>query len=354
MTRDDSIAALPLDLDAARTERSGKKRRQGGKADAARAYYDVPMLKASLWKWEIASYFFLGGLSTGAYLLARMAARFGGHKYEDITRAGSYIAAAAVVPCAPLLIHDLGDWTRFHYMLRIFKPKSPMNLGAWTLSGYSGVVFFNAFLQWRKDRAGKKDRAENMHPVSEAEKALQLALDGGGVPLALLLAGYTGVLLSTTATPMWARNPWIGPLFSASAFGTGAAAVGLALEFKDTGDAEPSSREPMRHIAIAARVVEAGCYAGFLHSAGELARPITKGKYAPLNFVGAVGAGLVLSTVLENIPVKSEKTRRALRIGCAVAGLAGGLALRWAMTLGGRVSGTDPDAARKVSARDAQ
>ena len=194
-----------------------------------------------------------------------------------------------------------------------------MNLGAWTLAGYSGVAMFHALLQWREDAAKSKVKTEPDEPMSEGEKALRLALDGAGVPLALLLAGYTGVLLSTTATPIWARNPWIGPLFSASAFGTGAAAVGLALELTDPEEGEPSSRKPMRAITAAARVTEAACYAGFLRSAGELARPITQGEYAPLHLLGAVGAELVVSTVLENIPVKSEKTRRALRIGVLAA-----------------------------------
>src|SRR5205085_5334062 len=90
-------------------------------------YYDVPMLKPPVWKWEIAGYFFLGGLSAGAYLLARMAERFGGRKYRDVTRAGTAIAWGSMLPCTPLLIKDLGDPKRFHYMLRVFKPSSPMN-----------------------------------------------------------------------------------------------------------------------------------------------------------------------------------------------------------------------------------
>ncbi len=53
------------------------------------SYYDIPLLKAPLWKWEIASYFFFGGLSTGAYLLGRIADRAGGGAYRDISRWGA-------------------------------------------------------------------------------------------------------------------------------------------------------------------------------------------------------------------------------------------------------------------------
>ncbi len=90
----------------------------------------------------------------------------------------------------------------------------------------------------------------------------------------------------------------------------------------------------MKQIAAVAKVAEAVSLAGYLHEAGELAEPITKGKYAVHLWGGAVGAGLVVSTLCDLVPVKNPKTKRALRIAGAVAGLAGGLRcggrLRWA------------------------
>lgn len=65
------------------------------------SYYDIPMLVAPLWKYEIAAYFFLGGLSTGAYLLARVAERAGGEKYRAVTRAGTWVSLATLIPCPP-------------------------------------------------------------------------------------------------------------------------------------------------------------------------------------------------------------------------------------------------------------
>src|SRR4051812_32078264 len=86
-----------------------------------RSYYDISLLQAPVWKWEIASYFFLGGMSSGAYLVSRLAERFGGGRYRDVARVGSYVALASFLPCPPLLIHDLGDPKRFHHMLRVWK-----------------------------------------------------------------------------------------------------------------------------------------------------------------------------------------------------------------------------------------
>ncbi len=338
------------------SETTPAPRRRKQQEEAPRSYYDVSMLKPPVWKWEIATYFFLGGLSAGAYILARMASRFGGKRYRDIEQAGTFIAAAALVPCPPLLIRDLGDWKRFHYMLRVFKPKSPMSVGSWTLTGYGAFVTLAALNEWRKakrtaKRRGKSRRFSAHKPDDSTplDGVINAALDGAGVPLALLLAGYTGVLLSTSANPLWARNNWLGALFSASALSSGAAAIELALELRTPNAETQPSRKPLKQIEAVARVAEAVTLAGYLTEAGKLAAPITKGKYAPHLWGGAVGAGLVGSALLGAVPVKNPKTRRALRIAGAVAGLAGGLALRWAISQGGHISGSDPQAARDSS-----
>ena len=366
----------PTDV-SARPGATNAPRRKKQYSDEPKNYYDVPMLKPPVWKWEIATYFFLGGLSGGAYLLARMASRFGGKRYKDIEQAGTLIAAAAFVPCAPLLVRDLGDWKRFHYMLRVFKPKSPMNLGSWTLTGYGAFVTLAVLNEWRKSRNSphaaletqrkeekeKRRRGDTIHnsttltphpgrhPAGKnttLNTVIDAALDGG-VPFALMLAGYTGVLLSTSVTPLWARKNWLGALFSASAVSTGVSAIELALQMKSPDAETQPSHAPLKAIDTAAKVVEAVTLAGYLAESGKFAAPITRGKYAPQLWGGAVGAGLVGSALLGAIPVRNPKTRRALRMAGAVAGLAGGFALRWAISQGGHISGKDPQAARNSS-----
>jgi formate-dependent nitrite reductase membrane component NrfD len=363
-----AMSALPETAAPEATEHTPRQRKKR-QEETPKSYYDVPMLKPPVWKWEIATYFFLGGLSAGAYTLARVASRFGGKRYRDVEQAGTLIAAAAFVPCAPLLIRDLGDKKRFLYMLRVFKPKSPMSVGSWTLTGYGAFVTLAALNEWRKARrerswrekiartvtalsgkgARREQRIEEALESKVLDPVIDAALDGGGVPFALMLAGYTGVLLSTSANPLWARKKWLGALFSASAVSTGVSAIKLALQMKSShADAQPSY-EPLDKVETVAKIAEAVTLVGYLNEAGKLAEPITKGKYAPHLWGGAVGAGLVGSAVLGAIPVKDPKTRRALRIAGAVAGLAGGLALRWAISQGGHVSGKDPQAARDAS-----
>jgi formate-dependent nitrite reductase membrane component NrfD len=303
------------------------------------AYYNLPMLKKPVWGGEVAAYFFLGGLSAGAYVLARMAERFGGERYRSVTRAGSAIAALTVLPCAPLLIADLGDPKRFHHMLRVFKPRSPMNLGAWTLTAYSGAAALAALREWLRD---ERTDAERSTAAKIVDGTLLLICDAAGVPLALLLAGYTGVLLSATSAPVWSKNPWLGALFSASAVSTGASAIGLALSAQD------ATHEAMKDIHTTAHLAEALLLSGFLSVAGPLAKPLTQGEQAPWFHTAAWG--VLFSEVLQALPLRG-RARRWASVASSLVGLASGFALRWSLVHAGRSSAADPEAARNASRR---
>lgn len=298
----------------------------------AKAYYDVPMLKKPVWTWEVPAYFFLGGLSSGAFLLSRAAAH---HRLAPLMRTATWTAAAALVPCAPLLISDLGDPARFHHMMRVFKPSSPMNLGTWVLTGYSAVVG----LACMRDFA--RTRCEIPAAVDAVAEAVQ---DVAGVPLALLLGTYTGVLLSCTATPVWTENAWLPAVFASGGFHNGTAAVALALELLRQDDA--STRRALDRIDLAGTVVEGVAMAGYLTTAAPFAQAMTRGQMGPMFWGGAIGAGLVLPAV-----VKKMGKGRWARVAAHALTLAGGMALRWAVLKAGEISAGDPAAARVSSAR---
>lgn len=311
----------------------------GDKKDGTPAYYDIPLLKAPVWTHEIGTYFFLGGLSSSAFSIARMADRFGRGKYRNVTQVGTAIAALTALPCAPLLIWDLGDRTRFHHMLRVWKPSSPMNLGSWTLTVYTlmgGIAALRELLRFlRKDA-----------PLTGAAKAVDetagLIADGAGVPLGLLLAGYTGVLLSTTANPLWSRSSWIGALFSASAVAAGSGAIKLTLEVLGQ---EGAATEALGKVESAAHAVEAVCHAGFLAQAGPLAKPLTQGKFKHEYLWGAIGAGIVLPELLNRLPAR-EPAKRWITVAAGIAALSGGFALRSAFVAAGKPAADDPDLSR--------
>src|SRR5205085_11580504 len=133
----------------------------------------------------------------------------------------------ALLPCPGLLIADLGDKKRFHHMLRVWKPTTPMNLGSWTLTAYSGAAMLSALRQMARGDAWRHRPLLGMlaRLVRRFDGPVQLMTDGAGIPLALLFSGYTGVLISCTANPPWCKNPWLGPSFTASGMSAGARAI---------------------------------------------------------------------------------------------------------------------------------
>ena len=71
-------------------ERTWDVRRRGGRSatDEARgSYYGVPVIHKSHWKWLVVWYFFLGGITSGSYVVATIADWFGGPGARPIVRA---------------------------------------------------------------------------------------------------------------------------------------------------------------------------------------------------------------------------------------------------------------------------
>jgi hypothetical protein len=110
---------------------------------------------------------------------------------------------------------DLGDPLRFHHMLRVFKPTSPMSLGTWCLTVYSLPLTVAAALSLLP-AAG---------PALEWTRKAAVIL---GLLPALGSASYKGVLLSTNAQPGWRDARWLGGYLTNSALMLGCAAL-LAL-----------------------------------------------------------------------------------------------------------------------------
>lgn len=305
------------------------------------SYYDISFLKPPVWRWEVASYFFFGGLSSGAYLVSRMADRFGGRAYADVARKGALIAALAALPCAPLLIMDLGDPNRFHHMLRVWKPSTPMNLGTWILSSYSPM----AVLNYARHRFEETGLTSSRADLKMANAAVRLAADILGIPLAVALAGYTGVLLSCSANPLWAQNIWLGPLFSASALGTGAGSISLLMAMRGKNMHSAPARA-LEKIDTLAHIAEAASYVAFVIRAGEQSRPLRSGSMGTTTWIGT--AALIASEVVKHVPV-STKTKRLTTVLSASLGLLAGVALRFSFVYGGHDAASDPKSARLSS-----
>lgn len=332
--------------------------RKGEPAGAnAEGYYGLPMLKRPLWKWEIALYFFFEGISAGAYVISTLADIFAHGRHRDMVRTARYLSLAALTPCPLLLIIDLGRPSRFHHMLRVWKRSSPMNTGAWALTAYSlptGLLAFKQLSGDAQNSRGPLKRAVALAPLKDAgglmKKAGDLipsrAVGALGLPPALTMISYPGVLLSTTSTPVWSRTRFLGALVASSSMSTGAAALSLLLGARGGVESEATLRR-LDSVEAATTVCEAGVLAAYVATAGKAAEPLTHGRYAKLFWLGAVGAGLVLPAIVK--AASPRKRRRAAGVVASALKLAGGLALKWALVHAGRASAEDAEYARHAT-----
>jgi formate-dependent nitrite reductase membrane component NrfD len=293
-------------------------------------YYDYPVVRRPVWTWQVPTYIWLSGMAAGAYVTASMAQRFGSEDDRRVAADGYYVAASALVPCAPLLIADLGRPDRFHHMLRIFKPLSPMNLGAWTLTGFTPVAFARAASQ----AAGTGLLRGPLVALTRLFPTTWLELTGS--LLGLVLAGYSGVLLAATNVPLWAKSKLLGGVFMASAMSSGSAAVTLAAARRKPPDA---TLHRLANIESIAALAEAATLTSYLAQSGKAARPLTTGRFAGPFWLGAVGAGTLLPLVLHRFAARRQgRTLRSLATAAAVCSMVGSLALRWSIFEAGKVS----------------
>ena len=159
-------------------------------------YYGRPVVKAPPWSGPSAS-----TCSSAAWL-------------ADLRCWGPELSSPAGRPCAetpvlpgwvPRRWAPLRWWRtsavpeRFLHMMRTFKVTSPMSVGSWILTGYSGLVGVAA--------VGEVDRMTGDRlPLGPLRPVLRTAEPMSGLGAGLMgapLAAYTAVLLGDTAMPTW-------------------------------------------------------------------------------------------------------------------------------------------------------
>jgi formate-dependent nitrite reductase membrane component NrfD len=301
-------------------------------------YYRYPSLKKPQWTWEIVLYFFLGGLAAGSYLVATLAGLFGRPEDRGVARSGRYIAAVTVLACPLLLVADLGRPERFVHMMRIVKTRSPMSMGTWGLSAFAVFASLGAIRELVEDGVLGKSRL-----VTKPFTWVPLSVSGVlGSLAAYFVSSYTGVLLSFTNVPLWAKNRRLqGPLFLTSALSTGLAAISLVLGIG--GGTHGSTHQWLGRAETAATIGELALIGGTCATLGPLAQPLTKPPYALPFWLGAVGFGHIVPAALR-FAAESASGRlcRILGVVASVFVLAGGLIFRWTTVEAGKSSVDDP------------
>jgi formate-dependent nitrite reductase membrane component NrfD len=282
-----------------------------------------PMMNPAVWTWEVPLYFWFGGIAAGSSFVALACDLSGDHRSARIARR---VALGALVPSPPLLIMDLGRPERFVNMLRVFKPRSPMSMGAWCLTLFGNLAAASV----GADLIGKHKLARRLGGAN--------AFVGG------YLGSYTGVLLASTAVPLWARSKlFLGPIFVTTAVATGAAATRLALVAAGLPEGH-RTRHALGRVETAAIAIELIASSLNERRLGRTGDALQKGKAGVLfRFAkGAVETGLTLRLFRKR---GGEVTHHA----ASALYLAGGLAFRYAWVDAGRHSATDDAAVARMA-----
>jgi hypothetical protein len=166
-------------------------------------YATGPVTKAPAWHGLVAWDMLFNGMTTGLFLAAA-------DVFTSVAKAAYPLALVLLLVDLLFLVLDLGDPLRFHHMLRVFKPSSPMSLGTWCLTIFSLPLTVAA--------------AISLLPAGwmTLEWVRRLAVVIGLLP-ALGSAVYKGVLRSTNAQPGWKDACWLGGYLTSSAIMLGCA-----------------------------------------------------------------------------------------------------------------------------------
>jgi hypothetical protein len=287
-------------------ESDGQRRADG----QPRSYYGRPIVKTPPWTDEIPWYLFSGGL-TGASASLALGARVAGN--DRLATNAMTASAAGVAVSLPLLVHDLGRPARFHHMLRMFKPTSPMNIGSWILASI-GPAAVGATLA---NRLGIFPRLGRVAEVAAGA-------------LGPALSTYTGVLLADTAVPTWhSAGNELPLLFASSAAASAGGMATIVTPYEEAG--------PARRLAIGGTVVELATLIFMRRRLGPLAKPYRRGPARRLSLLaGASGVGGALLVGLGG-------RRRALSVAGGALMVASSAFRRFSVYRAGIESAEDPD-----------
>ncbi|MBZ5603745.1 MAG: polysulfide reductase NrfD [Acidobacteriia bacterium] len=282
-------------------------------------YYGRPVLKEPVWHWAIPLYFYVGGAAGASLVMGSAAQLDRSGELENLMRRCHWAGIIGSALSGAILIYDLGKPSRFHHMLRVFRPTSPMNMGAWILSSVSPSAIVAAMFAQRRGILGA------FGEISGVASGLS----------GLALSTYTGVLIANSAIPVWQESRRVLPiLFGASAMASAGSIFDMFFE-------DRAARRVTYTFGTVGRAAELAASIALERQAGRVphvARPLHTGASGFLWKTATVmTAGSLLLSVL---PGRSRKRR----VAAGVMGTLGSIMMRYGIHQAGVASARDPRA----------
>jgi hypothetical protein len=283
-------------------------------------YYGRPIVKPPAWTDLIPTYFFAGGLAGAAATLA-LAERTA--RNDRLARTMIFGAAAGCAVSAFCLIADLKRPERFINMLRVVKPTSPMSIGVYIFSAFSGSVFIAA--------------GSEATGIARTAGRFFEAIAGLIGPV---MSVYAAVLVGDTVLPAWhlPRKTLPGLFAATSAASAGAWGL-LFASARDSGSA--------RRLALVGGTAMVALLQALHHEIGPAqSKAYSKGE------AGALARSARLLNLSGIACAALAKNSDALSKIAGALLLAGGLTERFAVYRAGCASAKDPKYVLQSQAAD--
>lgn len=306
-----------------------------------------------VWDEIIAIYLFLLGISAGATMLAVLLKRSGivtAPSESNVIRCAAILSPVTILLGLIILIfHLTKPWT-FWYLMFNYHSTSIMSMGVMLFQVYMAflllwlAIIFKQLVATMVARFVPKLVFIN-RLIALAERfisPIEIIL----ILLSVLLGAYTGFLLSALISYPMLNNPVLPILFLASGTSSGIAALMLCtLLFTKESTHSPAltfiHKFELPVVLIEAFLLFAFCiglYLGGGQKTVAIVNAIGGGFWANVFWLGVVGIGLVIPTLLNTVVSQTLKHNKSFIVFVASLSLIGVLCLRFFILYAGQMT----------------
>jgi len=287
------------------------------------------------WEWPITIALFVAGIASGAYAAMGLIHFAGDKSDQPVAYRLGFIPLPLMLVTPLLLIVDLGSPDRFLNLLvknpaaaerggpLMFNSNSPMNWGSWAMvifGLFAAVAFADALHHSGRMRFGW------LEPISHNIVVLAI-----GEILALVVSGYSGVLLNVTNQGVWSDTWLLGALFICFSELSGMAAALIVSDRMGATRTSAAIRTALFYSAAVSAVVLV-LFLGSMAAQQDGSLAALVGTFhefvGPVFWIGAVGLALLVP-LLALAPRRMLPLANASLVGLLV--LVGVLAFRYAV-----------------------
>ncbi|PSW17597.1 cytochrome c nitrite reductase subunit NrfD [Photobacterium sanctipauli] len=313
-------------------------------------FADAFYFDSLVWDWIIAVYLFLAGMSAGAVMIAIYLKRKvieGDPSTNGIIKATAILAPFGIIVGLLILVFHLTKPWSFWKIMIFYNPSSVMSMGVILFQVYMvvlfawiAIIFKDELMKLLNGRFPIVDKV--MGVITRFENSLELFLGF----LALILAAYTGFLLSALQTYPLLNNPVLPVLFLFSSLSSGAAACILfgVVFFKES--AHSASTQWIHKFERPVVMFElfiifaffTGLYFGGGQSTAAAMAAIGGGFWASWFWYGVIGMGMLVPLGLNHFSPAGVRHNKAFIMLVTTLSLIGVLMLRTFILYAGQMT----------------